>query len=62
MEFIKLYFLRDFEGDLRLQPDIPVLPHAQQDHAGKLLILGLVAPLKFVIPCHPRKDGGKAGI
>ena len=42
MEFIKLYFLRKFGGDLRLQPDIPVLPHSHQDHASKLLILGLV--------------------
>ena len=42
MEFIKLYFLRNFGGDLRLQSDIPALPHAHQDHAGKLLILGLV--------------------
>ena len=42
MEFIKLYFLRGYGGDLRLQPDIPALSHAYQDHAGKLLILGLV--------------------
>ena len=42
MKFIKLYFLRGYAGDLRLQPDIPALPHSHQDHANKLLIFGLV--------------------
>lgn len=42
MEFIKLYFMRGYGGDLRLLSDIPALPHAHQDHASKLLILGLV--------------------
>ena len=42
MEFIKLYFLRGYGGDLRLQPDTPALPHAHQEYADKLLILGLV--------------------